>query len=165
MLGSKTALIVLVSGLGLALLLGVVFADSSDRGIAGGQNSASTMQTAPASSAESGLKGRTIVIVGSGAEGGTPSRQTGSMAFAVVPIEGASAAFDAAKYVTSGADGSFNVALPSGQYRIVSIDEARNPNEFQHRRRRMPLTLRTQTVVVHEGKFTDVEVVFVGEAP
>ena len=149
----------------LALFLGALFVNSSDYGGAIQRGWASTMQTSTTAPAKSGLEGRTIALVGSGAEGGATSKHVGSMEFTIVPIDGDNARFDAAIYVTSERDGSFKVALPSGQYRIVSMDEARDPVKFKHMRKRPPMTLRKQTVLVRRGAYTEVDVVFVGEAP
>jgi hypothetical protein len=151
--------------LGLVLLLGVVVFNLSDRGVVLQRGWASTASSDAASQAVSGLAGRTVGIVGSGAEGGTPSRHVVRAEFAIVPLDDGHARFEAAVYVTSDADGSFKVALPVGRYRIVSETEARDPDAFKHRRKNPPMMLRRQTVVVRDGAYTDVEIVFVGEAP
>ncbi len=88
-----------------------------------------------------------------------------SMEFAVVPIDGETTRFSAAKYVTSDQDGTFRVVLPPGKYRIVSKEKALNPEKFRRMRRRPPLMVREKTVFVQAGAFTDVDVVHSGEAP
>jgi hypothetical protein len=113
----------------------------------------------------SGLRGRSIVMVGSGAEGGVATERPASVEFAVVPIEAGSARFDAARYVRSDPDGSFQVRLPPGEYRIVPKEKAVDPEGYARSRRRSPLTVVEQNVVVGAGSFTQVDVVQKGEAP
>ncbi len=114
---------------------------------------------------QSGLRGRTILVVGGGAENAVPSRRVLSMEFAVVPIDGETAKFDAAIYVTSDPDGTFQVALPPGKYRIVPKEKALDPEAFKSLRRRPPILVVEQSVVIEEGAFTDVDVIHAGEAP
>ena len=113
----------------------------------------------------SGLKGRTIVIVGSGAEYGVASKRILSMEFAVVPIDGETTNFSAAKYVKSDPDGMFQLILPPGKYRIVSKEKALNPDEFNRMRKRLPLIVVEETVFVQADAFTYVDVVHSGQAP
>ncbi len=87
------------------------------------------------------------------------------MEFAVVPIDGETAEFSAAKYVKSDQDGTFQVILPAGKYRIVSKEKALNPDKFRRMRRRPPIMVVEKTVFVQAGAFTDVDVVHSGEAP
>ncbi len=113
----------------------------------------------------SGLRGRTIVIVGSGAESGAASSRIVSMEFAVVPIDGETTKFSAAKYVVSDQDGTFQVILSPGKYRLVSKEKALNPESFKRMGRRLPLVVVEKTVFVQAGAFTDVDVVHSGQAP
>jgi hypothetical protein len=129
------------------------------------RDSPSPAQASGDTQEESGLRGRTIVTVGSGAEDGGASRRILSMGFAVVPIDGETTNFSAAKYVTSDPDGTFRVVLAPGKYRIVSKEKALNPESFRNIRRRLPLVVVEKTVFVHAGAFTDVDVVHSGEAP
>ena len=122
-------------------------------------------QAGGATQENSGLRGRTIVIVGSGAEYGVASKRILSMEFAVVPIDGETTKFSAAKYVISDQDGTFQVILPPGKYRIVSKEKAQNPDKFSRIRTRPPITVVEKTVFVQAGAFTDVDVVHSGEAP
>jgi hypothetical protein len=87
------------------------------------------------------------------------------MEFAVVPIDGETTSFSAAKYVTSDQDGTFRVLLQPGKYRIVSKEKALNPESFRRVRRRPPLVVVEKTVFVQAGAFTDIDVVQSGEAP
>ncbi len=127
--------------------------------------SPSFAQAGGATQEKSGLRGRTIVIVGSGAEYGVASKRILSMEFAVVPIDGETIKFSAARYVTSDQDGTFQVTLPPGKYRIVSKEKALNPDKFRHMRRRLFLMVVEQTVFVQAGAFTDIDVIHSGQAP
>ena len=113
----------------------------------------------------SGLTGRTILLVGSGAEYGDTSKSILSLEFAVVPIDGETAQFDAAKYVKSDPDGTFQLILPPGKYQIVSKEKALNPEEFKNIRRRPTIRVVEQTVFVQAGAFTEVDVIHSGPAP
>lgn len=128
-------------------------------------NSPSLAQAGGATQENSGLRGRTIVIVGSGAKYGRASKRILSMEFAVVPIDGETTKFSAAKYVISDQDGTFQIILPPGKYRIVSKRKALNPDKFRRMRRRPPLMVVEKTVFVQAGAFTDVDVVHSGQAP
>ena len=128
-------------------------------------NSPSFAQAGGATQENTGLRGRTIVIVGSGAEYGEASKRILSMEFAVVPIDGETTKFSAAKYVKSNQDGIFQIILPPGKYRIVSKEKAQNPEKFRRIRRRPPLKVIEKAVFVQAGAFTDVDVVHSGEAP
>jgi hypothetical protein len=104
-------------------------------------------------------------MMGSGAEGVAGTQRPASVEFAVVPIEGGTERFGAAHYVRSDPDGSFQVSLPPGEYRIVPKEKALDPEGFARRRRRAPLLVVEQTVVVGVGSFTEVDVLQKGEAP
>jgi len=129
------------------------------------RNSPSFAQAGGAMQKDSGLRGRTIVIVGSGAENGVASKRILSMGFAIVPIDGETTKFSASKYVISDQAGTFQVILPPGKYRIVSTEKALNPEKFRRMRRRMPLTVVEKNVLVQAGAFTDVDIIFYGQAP
>ena len=128
-------------------------------------NSQSFTQADGATQENSGLRGRTIVIVGSGAENGVASKRILSMEFAVAPVDDETINFSTAKYVKSDQDGTFQVILPPGKYRIVSKEKALDPEKFSRMRRRPPLMIVEKTVFVQAGAFIDVDVVHSGEAP
>ena len=134
-------------------------------GLGGYSSSFAQAGGASAMQENSGLRGRTILIVGSGAEHGEASERILSMEFAVVPIDGETINFSAAKYVVSDPDGMFQLILPPGKYRIVSKEKALNPEEFSNIRRRPPITVVEITVVIQAGTFTEVDVIHSGQAP
>jgi hypothetical protein len=127
--------------------------------------SSSSTQAGGAMQENSGLRGQTMLIVGSGAEYGEASKSILSLEFAVVPIDGETAQFDTAKYVKSDPDGTFQLILPPGKYQIVSKEKALNPEEFKNIRRRPPIRVVEQTVFVQAGAFTEVDVIQSGPAP
>jgi hypothetical protein len=117
----------------------------------------SLMRQVQTNTGNSGLQGRTIVRVYSGAEGGKTIERTSSMEFAVVPIEDDSPVYSKATFVKSNEQGMFKVALPPGRYWIGPKAKAVDPEHLE-RSTRSPLVFIEQFATVNAGIFTQVEV-------
>jgi hypothetical protein len=124
----------------------------------------SLMRQVQTNTENSGLQGRTIVRVYSGAEGGKTIERTSGMEFAVAPIEDDSPVYNKATFVKSDEQGMFKVALPPGRYWIGPKAKAVDPEHLE-KSTRSPLVFTEQFVTVNAGIFTQVEVLQEAYAP
>lgn len=112
----------------------------------------------------SGLKGKTIFRVFSGAEGGKTTERPRSMEFAIAPVEGDSPIYGKAIFIKSDDQGNYEVSLPPGTYWLGPKPKALDPKKFE-KYGRGSVRFSEKVVVVKQGTFTHVDVLQESFAP
>lgn len=109
----------------------------------------------------SGLRGTTRLREVSGVPGGPTIERPVSMEFAIAPIEDDNPVFGRAIFITSNAQGQYEIALSPRAYWIGPKEQALNPDTYVPG----PVMLSAQTAVVEAETFTEVDLTWIGVAP
>ena len=110
---------------------------------------------------KSRLTGTTRVIVVSGVPGGQTTGGPRSVEFAIAPIEGDQPVYHQAIFVTSDAQGHYDVALAPGTYWIGPKAKALDPVHY----RPQAAVFAEKVAVVKAGEVTHIDLMETAYAP
>jgi len=108
----------------------------------------------------SGLRGTTRSLIRSGMPGRPTTGGPASVEFAIVPMQDDRPEFQNAIFVTSDAQGKYEVALPPGRYWVGPKAKALDPQNYQP----VAATLSEEIIDVREG-FVELDLVEMSYAP
>jgi len=107
-----------------------------------------------------GITGTTSSFVYGGVPGEGRTGGFGSLEFAIAPIEGQSPAYEKAIFITSDAQGKYEIILLPGKYWIGSKGRALDPINYTS-----GSGFLAQVAVVKEGALSLIDISLVGFAP